>query len=368
MNIVMKSGKATFFILKKLADAVIVKGAKALTYPLKPRYLNFPVTYKCNSRCIMCGIWQRGSDEKELSIDEIKNFFERNREFLSKLVSIGITGGEPFLRKDIVEIVKIARTIFPKTLVGVQTNGLLTDLIREKAGEIKAFYDNFGMAISLDGVGAVHDLVRGVDGAFQKSTATIKALQDLGIKRITCGMTITTQNYRYIKQVSEKVRELGCEFSCFPIDLSGFYNNRAITKEVYSFSDEIKDQIIRSLDDFRYHYYTDNLRQMLMDNKARSLPCYSGYTSLVLDAYGYVKPCILLDEVFGNIRSGKSLKDILYGEKSKQIRNKVSKCSCWNQCEVSTSAEVEVFDVLRWFLRAGNKKAILKDILEKKIS
>jgi len=358
----MKKIRLIFLIFKKIIYAMVVKTAKSVDYPLRPRYLNFPVTYKCNSRCIMCGIWKGKTGEKELDIDEIKQFFLANKGFLSGLISIGITGGEPFLRKDIVEIVRLAHTVFPRAGVGVQTNGLLTELICEKVKEIKGFYDDFGMAVSLDGIGSIHDAVRGIDGAFEKTTKTISALKAMGVKKITCGMTITAKNYKYIKQVKEKVNEMGCEFSCFLTDVSGFYGNEAMDKGVYGLSEEMKRTILKDLAEFGYHYYMDNLRRQLAGENKRGLPCYSGYTSFVLDAYGYVKPCILLEDAFGTIRSGMSLKDILYSKRSRAIRKKISKCSCWNQCEVSTSAEVEVFDFLRWFLKSRDKRAIVRHI------
>lgn len=364
----MKKTRLIFLVFKKIIGAVIVKIAKAVNYPLRPRYLNFPVTYKCNSRCIMCGIWKGKTGEKELDINEIKQFFQANKGFLSGLVSIGITGGEPFLRRDIVEIVRFAHAEFPRAGVGVQTNGLLTELICEKVKEIKGFYDDFGMAVSLDGIGSIHDAVRGVDGAFESVTKTIRALKAMGIKKITCGMTLTAKNYKYIKQVKEKVNEMGCEFSCFLTDVSGFYGNEAMDKQAFGLSGQMRQEVIKGLAEFGYHYYMDNLRRQLAGENKRSLPCYSGYTSFVLDAYGYVRPCILLEDAFGNIRSGMGLKDMLYSEGSRSIRKKISKCSCWNQCEVSTSAEVEVFDFLRWFMRSGNKKEIIKNILGAKLN
>ena len=74
------------------------------------------VTYRCNSRCIMCNIWQ------------IKNFPEINYEEYLKLPSslrdINISGGEPFLREDLVDIVRVIKRACPKAKITISTNGL----------------------------------------------------------------------------------------------------------------------------------------------------------------------------------------------------------------------------------------------------
>ena len=67
----------------------------------KPYKMTFAITYRCQSRCLTCNIWQR-KPVNELTVDEIREFAKKNNYFRW----LEITGGEPFLNSDIVEIVR----------------------------------------------------------------------------------------------------------------------------------------------------------------------------------------------------------------------------------------------------------------------
>jgi len=350
-------------MITKPVGAVAMKYRRNRNSVIKPIYINFPVTYKCNMRCSMCDIWQRYSKDskklrEELTLDEIKKIFSENRDFLSNVKSVGLTGGEPFMRDDIVDIVRVIHENLPKARIGAQTNGFMTERIIKKVKEILEFYSEFGMAVSLDGVEETHDKVRGVKNTFSNAMKTIRSAKDLGIDRITTGMTISAVNYDQINKVKEIAEDMGTEFSCFLADEGDYFDNVGDSKTL---TEEMKKRVIKDLGQFSHNYYMDNLRKQMEDGKKRTLPCYSGFTSFVIDPYGEMRPCIILSDSFGDLKNNK-MEDLLKTEKAKRIRNKVKKCTCWNQCEVSTSALVDVFDVMRWFLRSGNKRGFLKDL------
>ena len=84
--------------------------------------LTFAITYRCNARCATCNIWQRKS-EKELELNEIDRFFQKN-----KFSWINLTGGEPALREDLSEIIKVIQNNNPRLYFMIFTsNGLLPD-------------------------------------------------------------------------------------------------------------------------------------------------------------------------------------------------------------------------------------------------
>ena len=353
--------------VKKLISGALMKAKRRWDWPVKPRYINFLVTYKCNGRCMMCDIWKRYRDDegkanKELTLKEIHNFLERDKSFLSELRHIGLTGGEPFLREDLVGIVRTIRQLLPSTTTGPQTNGLLPVLVKERLKEIKTFYPEVGLAVSLDGIGLTHDRVRGTKGAFEKAIRTIKYAKELNIESITSGMTILSSNYNQILKVAKLVEDYECEFSCFLPDTSHYFYN---SDNSYQLSPEQRKEVISQLKHFSYQYYMDNLRLQLEGKSKRRFSCYSGYTSVVIDPYGNVFPCILRSEVMGNIKE-KSLAEIMRSKKAKEIRKKLRKCTCWNQCEVTTSAMIDFFGVLKWFLRCSQKKRFLTKIALRK--
>ncbi|MFA5089684.1 MAG: radical SAM protein [Candidatus Omnitrophota bacterium] len=355
-------------ILNSFLRSYVIKVKKALNLAIKPRFLNFAVTYLCNSHCTMCNIWKyykinRGDFDKELSSDEIKRFFTENRHFLSGLRHIGLSGGEAFLRRDLVEIVRIIREEAPKAKLGIQTNGLAFPLIQKRLSEIFSFYPQISLAVSLDGTELTHNTVRGDSNSFKNAIDTVNFAKDLGVKSITMGMTITKENCREIEETKKIVEDLGGEFSCFFPDKSYYFNNE---DEDYLFDTQMKDIVIEKLKLFPYHYFMDNLRRKLEGgNWRRRIPCYSGYSSIAIDPYGFVRACILRPEIFGNIR-GMKLKDILYSKESLRIKQDLKKCTCWSQCEVSTSAIMDCIDVARWFVFAcKDKKGFLQKTMQR---
>ena len=339
---------------------------------LKPRFINFLLTYKCNARCLMCNIWSIYKQNphkagEELIPAEIEGFLKTNKDFLSSLVHVGFTGGEPLLlRDDFVDIVKIFRECLPWAKLGVQTNGLNPGRAKKILKEIISFYPEFSLAVSIDGTSGTHSKIRGVDNAFPRALQTIDSAKQLGIGRITCGMTLTPYNYGEISQVKELVEGLGCEFSCFLAEEADYFNNPVQERQDYCLSKEQRQAVATQLRKIASrHYFMDNLRLILEGRRRPRVACFSGFTSLVIDPYGNVKPCILKvkgvdDALFGNIKEEK-LESMLLSQKALNIKQKVKKCNCWCQCETSSSAVVFPLDVLRWFMfYCSDRRGFLK--------
>ena len=353
-------------IAKKPLEAVAMKYRRSRNAVIKPLFINFPITYKCNMRCSMCDIWQRYRKDpkklsEELTTEEIERIFSDNSDFLSNVRNVGLTGGEPFLRDDIGDIVRIIRDNIPNVRLGAQTNGFRTDSIIRNLKDILRFCPDFGLAVSLDGVMETHDRIRGVKGTFNNALETIREARKLGVKRITTGMTLSSINYDQINKIRDIASELDTEFSCFLADEGDYFDN--VGDDSGKLTEDMKQRIISDLKQFSHNYYMDNLRRQ-MEGAKRKLPCYSGFTSFVIDPYGEFRPCLILSDSFGNLKNNK-MEDLLKTEKAVQIREKVKKCSCWNQCEVSTSALVDVFDVMRWFMKTDKKREFLSDVKKK---
>lgn len=111
------------------------------------------VTSKCNSRCIMCDIW-KNKTQSEMDPDEYLKL-------PSSLKRIGISGGEPYLRDDLPEIVKVCKGKNPNAQIFIYTNGLLPDRIEKISPKIVEYDRNIGIAVSLDGFSETHERIRG---------------------------------------------------------------------------------------------------------------------------------------------------------------------------------------------------------------
>jgi MoaA/NifB/PqqE/SkfB family radical SAM enzyme len=299
----------------------------------------------------MCDIWKINKEDKslikkELSIQEIINFLDQNKESLKKLKNIGITGGEPTLKKGLPELFRYLSVNFPNTGVGLQTHGLFPKTQLPILEELYSIYPSMGLAVSLDGGEEIHEKVRGVKGAYQRAITTIKGAKQIGIKEITVGLTISKENIVDIPKVRAVCQELECEFSCFLAEAGDYFSNS--NNENLGFNDAEKQAVVSALESFKYHYYMDNTRLQLLNKRLREINCYSGQSSIVLDPYGNIKPCLILDEVFGNIKTA-TLKEIFASVQSKRIELKKCK-KCFLQCEVGTSVLMDFTDLIKWFL------------------
>lgn len=160
------------------------------------------VTLRCNSRCLMCDIWKRKSG-RGLSPEIYKKLPKSLRD-------IDITGGKPFLRNDLVEIIKVIKNTCPKARILITTNGLLTEKITRNVKEVL----NLGpkrliISIAMDGPARVHDQLRGIKGNWKRAVATYKELKKLRSKRFDCffGMTLSGKNYQLIEETYQELRK-----------------------------------------------------------------------------------------------------------------------------------------------------------------
>lgn len=335
---------------------------------VKPVFINYLCTFKCNARCKMCNIWDIYRKDKsglvnEISAEELSEILKRNKAFLSDVRHVGITGGDPLMKRDIVDFVRVFRGHLPNAAIGMQTNGLAPKRLEKLLIEILDFYPEFSLAVSIDGVGKIHDETRGIPGAFESALESIRVARKLGIKRITTGMTLTSINAHQIKEVAALAKSLGTEFSCFMAEECDYFNNKGIGN---SLTPDQKKQVISDLKtNTSYHYYMDKMRRGIELGEKRSLRCYSGHTSLVWDPYGNVKPCILRSEMFGNLKTN-SLEEMLFNSAAMDLKDDLKKCSCWCQCEVSSSSVVDMSDVIKWFfLQSNNRIGFIRHMLNK---
>lgn len=155
-----------------------------LTYPSMAHYF---ITYKCNLRCKNCNIWKL--NKKELSMEEIRMLINK----LTFLDIIKVTGGEPFLRDDLIEIIDLIKKNINPYILRITTNGTNTENIVSLIKKLG--YPNLQLRISLDGWGKIHDKIRGQHGVFDKVMDTLTVLIQLRKKyKISLGINFGVRN------------------------------------------------------------------------------------------------------------------------------------------------------------------------------
>ena len=133
------------------------------------RELHIELTHRCNLKCVMCEHWEMehldpGSVKREMDLAKIKALVSGSRT-LDGVTGVAVTGGEPWLRADFVDIVAFLCERFPAASVIVLSNFWNTGHIRLKLNELKARGARLRLGSSLDGLEKTHDAVRGEKGA-----------------------------------------------------------------------------------------------------------------------------------------------------------------------------------------------------------
>ena len=168
------------------------------------------VTYRCNARCSMCNRYKAPSKpEEEISIETIKK--------LPKMYFTNITGGEPFIRTDLKDIV---RELYKKSdRIVISTNGFFTDRIVDLCKE----FPQIGIRISIEGLEQTNNEIRGLQNGYQRGYGTLKKLREMGMKDVGFGMTVQDKNAPDLVPLYKISNEMGMEFATASLHI--FYRN-----------------------------------------------------------------------------------------------------------------------------------------------
>jgi MoaA/NifB/PqqE/SkfB family radical SAM enzyme len=155
----------------------------------KPKYCSIFLTNACVLKCKICEIWRAAGDDQELDLEGWKPALTRLRDVLDPEAEICFTGGEPLIKKGIVELIRFAGEIGFRT--GLNTNGYLLDAAMAEALRDASLWS---ITFSLDGLNEqTHDFIRGVPGSYKR---VIQAIDHLSASRIQIGIgtVIVEQN------------------------------------------------------------------------------------------------------------------------------------------------------------------------------
>ncbi len=312
---------------------------RAIQYQFKPRvhHLILHVTNICNMRCQHCFV---DFEEKpnDLTLDEFRAVASK----INDLVWLDIGGGEPFIRKDLPEVL----TLFRAQELSIPTNGWFPEKTLEAVSRIdEQWRGHLIITISLDGFEETHDEIRQKD-SFKKALRTMRLLRGLKDVRLKVNTIVCERNADEIIEFARYVSDLGPDYQSF-ILLRGNPINpqyRLPTLEKL----RVIGEGIRPIQE-SYHYgrtgllarVTRNYQTIKWDVQMRTLeeetqviPCLGGQAHMVVYANGDIAPCELLPPV-GNIRR-QPIKDILagpaLGKSVAGIRNK--DCFCTHDCNI----------------------------------
>lgn len=334
---------------------------RAIDKHLRPRWLWFEVTDRCNSRCIFCDIWRKQPTKDVLSPQEVEKIL--SDPLFRDVRYIMNSGGEPTLRRDLKEIILAEHRALPKARIQLSTNGLLPERVIDVVKFAVQHGIGIDVGVSLDGIGEKHDLVRGVKGNFEKVDWLLNELIMLQKEykdkiSITIGFTLTDLTLPSLEDVRTYAQKLGVELLMQWYNQSSFYGN--IGKNL-STNKELMVKAVQSLP-------PSILREMWLrwlDGKSIKFQCFAMYTFCVLKCNGNICPCLSLWDIeVGNVRES-SPTQVWYSGNAKRARKIVKSCQgCLNSWSTGWSFESSFYPYILYYIKHPN--ILIKRLLKRR--
>ena len=314
------------------------------------------VTSRCNAHCQMCNIWKSDVADtiEPLHLEKLP----------AGVKTINLSGGEPFLRADLIDFVRSGRKACPKAVITISTNGYLPELIAERMREIRSVDPEIRLAVSIDGIGEVHDRVRGDDGAFDRAMKTIELVAADGFEGLRLSMTISEANADQLQGVFDLADRLGLELGIVAAHES--QTHLQIDKPFGDISSDSLDadfalvirRWLRGSNPklwLRAHF-TELTRRYLQGDRP-IFACQAGRGFVFIQADGDVYSCSVLGKSMGNL-IGDSWPDIWAGgcagqARSFSARSFSARCDqgCWMICTARSFYRSRSASVVWWILR-----------------
>lgn len=304
------------------------------------------VTYRCNAKCTMCNRYKVPSKaEEEITTETIRK--------LPEMYFTNITGGEPFIREDLEDIV---RELYKKSdRIVISTNGFFTERIVDLCKK----FPQIGIRISIEGLEQTNNEIRGLEDGFNRGYTTLRTLVDMGMKDVGFGMTVQDKNAPDLVPLYDISNELNMEFataslhnSFYFVESNNIINDRLAVAENF---EKLINKLLESNSPKKWFraYFNHGLINYIFSQK-RLLPCDMSFDTFFIDPYGDVMPCngTKEKEVMGNLNV-QDWDELWNSEEAENVRRKVRCCdrNCWMIGSVSPAMHKYIHKPLLWVLK-----------------
>lgn len=302
------------------------------------------VTYRCNCKCVMCDTWKNPSPKD-------REITPRDLEKLPRLVRLNVTGGEPFIREDLDQILAVVKKKAGRVVIS--SNGLLTERILNVMGR----HRGVGIRLSFDGRGGTHDAIRGVSGIHNRALETLRGLKSMGVKDLGIAVTISDKNAPELVPLYRLAQREGVELATSILHNAYYFHKMDNAIHDRGMVEANIDGLIRaylassSPKDWFRAYFTRGLAEHL-HGRQRSLKCSMARDSFFVDPFGFVRPCNVMDFPFGNLKD-EEFDSIWEGPRAKEARERVADCreNCWMIGSVGHLMRRKPCAPLSWIVR-----------------
>lgn len=315
----------------------------------------FYATNRCNFRCNFCFYNEeitKGQKNDELSLEEI----EKIARTTGPLLQLSITGGEPFLRKELAEIVHTFVRHTNPWFITIPTNASMPDRMVEFLEQVLPAHPNidFRIVFSIEGIGDEHDDIRSTPGSYNKIIESHDALTKMRERYnnlvLDANSVLTARSEDTLK---DTLSYLDQNFSFDNLSITfarGEISDESLkqtSREKYEEINQFLEELIRNKESrFLYPVWRgvrdvsrQNLIRTVFDDKFVT-PCVAARKIIVISETGDVLPCEVLGRSMGNLRDYDfDLKKLMASSENNELRKWIvdSKCKCSFECALTAN-------------------------------
>ena len=328
-----------------------------------PMNMTFSVSYRCNSRCKTCNIHKRNA--KELTTVEWGKVFSN---YGNSLFWATISGGEPFLRDDLPDLVRMLYDRCRPSIINIPTNGILAERVPVYVRQIAEHCSQAQVVInvSIDGIEEEHDKIRGVPGNYKRAVETFQRLKGLNANNLSVGIhtVISKLNVNRIPAIYENLKALRPdsyiteiaeereELATMGADITPTYGEYAAAVDFLSrhLRDNSFNKVGRLARAFRLEYY-QMVKKLLVEQR-QIIPCYAGVASGQIAPDGDVWMCCVKAESAGNLRDcDYDIRKIWFSEKAQAMRQRIKNGDC--HCPLANASYTNMLHHLKTLCRVS---------------
>jgi MoaA/NifB/PqqE/SkfB family radical SAM enzyme len=261
-----------------------------------------------------------------------------------------ITGGEPFIRTDLKDIVRELYKLSDRIVIS--TNGFFTDRILDLCKE----FPQIGIRISIEGLEQTNNEIRGLNDGYQRGYTTLRKLREMGMKDVGFGMTVQDKNAPDLVPLYKISDEMGMEFataslhnSFYFVESKNIIHDRPMVAKNF---EDLVNELLKSNSPKKWFraYFNHGLINYIYGQK-RLLPCDMSFDTFFIDPYGDVMPCngTKDKEVMGNLNR-QTWDELWNSPEAEKVRRKVRCCdrNCWMIGSVSPAMHKYITTPLFW--------------------
>jgi MoaA/NifB/PqqE/SkfB family radical SAM enzyme len=296
-----------------LKNAIRFRCLRAFGKAAKPQAVSLEVTHRCIAKCAMCNIWRIPKDRPTLSVDQWVGLL--SKELFKDLVELDITGGEPFLRKDLTELLSALCSLKEDHLtslrsIAVTTNGFLTQQVllesRKLLVEARRRGVDIVLVLAMDALGEAHDAIRRYPGGWRRLDQTIQGLIRLRdeFSNLIIGLktTVLPANVGQLDAIVAYAEQHHLFTIISPcIITQGRYLNPDRAKALTFKPEQIQEmKRFFSQKPSKWSFHEDCLVRYFTSGRMNK-PCTCGYNYFFIRSHGALYLCPMLADSLGNV-------------------------------------------------------------------